>query len=395
MKIAVKRLTTDEKGQAMLLAFILLLISGLVAAPLLAHMGTGLLTGQVYETRTAELYAADAGVEDAIWKIENQVEEVKYLYCGDGNHSYSYPEPGDPPLQVNNKSVTVTITWVNNITNGATYLVESTATGDGSGTKVDAYLTATIMSADYSGLLENIATSQNETDIKKQVTLVYPEGHGVVENYTGDWPTPEVLEDFYWEDVKDETHYYSDTTIDPNGVDMNLGPLYVDGTLTIKNSGGTAATLTLTGTIYATGDTLIGTTGKDFTLNLNGHTIFVSSNTSGKQKALWLGGGGQANALTVKGPGAIIAVGDIYFEPKAQATTDPIFVLSVLGTTQLQPSANFYGALAGSVEVIVWPGHNPTVIYPQGGFGGSGLNFPNGAEFNRVCKIASWQGKPL
>jgi len=68
----VNRLIKDESGQALVLTLLMLLISGLIAAPLLSYMGTGLLSGEVYETRTAELYAADAGVEDAIWKIENK-----------------------------------------------------------------------------------------------------------------------------------------------------------------------------------------------------------------------------------------------------------------------------------------------------------------------------------
>jgi len=391
MKIAVNTLARDEKGAAMVVALILLLISGLIAAPLLSHMGSGLLTGEVYETRTAELYAADAGVEDAVWKINNQVDEVKYLYCGGGNHSYSYPEPGDPPFELNGESVAVTITWVNNTTNGATYLVESTATGNNSRTKIDAYITATQVSADYANLLENIVISQNETDIAKQVTLVYPPDHGIVENYTGDWPTAEVLAEFYWEDVKDTTPYGSDI-IDLNGNNMNLGPLYVDGPLNIRNSKSkTFPTLTLTGTLYVTGDTVIGTTDQNFALDLNGNTIFVSSNTSGNKKALSFGG---SDRVSLIGPGAIIAVGDVYFQPKVDTgMADPIFVLSVVGTTQMQPSGIFYGALCGSVEVIVQPGNKPTITYPEGGFGGAGLNFPIDAVFNRDCRIASWDVK--
>jgi hypothetical protein len=393
MKIGLTGPAKDEKGQAMLLAMILLLISGLMAAPLLAHMGSGLLAGEAYQTRTAELYAADAGVEDALWKIENQVDEVKYLYCGGGNHSYSYPEPGDPPFEVNGRSVAVTITWVNNGTNGATYLVESTASGNSTGTQINAYVTATEVSADYGGLLENIVTCQNETDIKKKVDLIYPAGHGVVENYTGDWPTPEILEGFYWQDVKDTTPYSSDT-IDLNGNDMALGPLYRNGPLQIRNSKSkTFPTLTLTGTLYVTGDTVIGTTDQNFALDLNGHTIFVSSNTSGNKKALSLGG---SDRVTLIGPGAIIAVGDVYFQPKVNTgMTDPILVLSVFGTTQMQPSGDFYGALLGSVDVIVQPGSTPSITYPEDGFGGSNLNFPLGAVFNRFCKIASWEASPL
>ena len=60
------------------MALILLLIGGLMTAPLLSFMGSGLIAGEVYEARTAELYAVDAGVEDAIWKIQNQ---DGYLPC--------------------------------------------------------------------------------------------------------------------------------------------------------------------------------------------------------------------------------------------------------------------------------------------------------------------------
>jgi len=71
MKISMKRLIRDEKGAAVILALILLLIGGLISAALLGHMGSGILAGEVHERRTAELYAADAGVEDAIWRIQS------------------------------------------------------------------------------------------------------------------------------------------------------------------------------------------------------------------------------------------------------------------------------------------------------------------------------------
>ena len=112
------------------MALILLLIGGLISAPLLSHMGTGLLAGEVYEARTAELYAADAGVEDAIWKIDQQVSNVTGL-------SYCYPDWSYNMFDVNDKSVEVTITWVNNLT----YRVVSTATSNNeSYTQVDSYV---------------------------------------------------------------------------------------------------------------------------------------------------------------------------------------------------------------------------------------------------------------
>jgi len=73
VKAIMKRAIRDQKGQALILAIILLLVGGLVSASLLAYMGTGLITGEVYERRTAELYAADAGIEDAVWKMQHNV----------------------------------------------------------------------------------------------------------------------------------------------------------------------------------------------------------------------------------------------------------------------------------------------------------------------------------
>jgi hypothetical protein len=380
MKI-MKRLIRDEKGQVMVLAVILLLVGGLLVSSLLSYMGNGLLNGRVYEKRTAELYAADAGVEDAVWKIQNSVvgDDVYYLYCGQGNHTLPYNITGG----VNSKSVAVTITYVNN----TTYSIVSTATGNGSGTQIKAYVTGVSQYGDYSGILNQIATSQGEVDIANKVTLVYPTGCGPKENYMGAWPPPGELSAWYWQDVKNVTPY-SSGTIDLNGVNMTKGPLCRNGTLEIMNSSNTPATLKLTGTLYITGETLIGTTGKDFTLDLNGQTIFVSSNVTGNHKAIIMGG-----KCTIEGPGAIIAVGDFEFKPKEQAggESKPIFVLSVLGTTTMQPSGNYYGAIAGSVEVEIQAGTKPTITYPTGGFGGYGLNFPVGGTQYLVYSIYSWE----
>jgi hypothetical protein len=382
MKNIMKRLITDEKGQAMLLAVILLLVGGLIVASLLSFMGTGLLVNPVYEGRVAELYGADAGVEDAVWKIQNQ---DGYLPCN----------PSSPPriynITVNDKNVAVNITSefsVNNLT--FIYRVVATATGDGSGTQVEAYVDATIVSGDYSGILDNILTSQNGIELSPNVEVNPEEGeHAPVDYYGGAWPTPGVLSNWYWQDVEDETHYYSDTEIDLEGQDLNLGPLYIDGELTIENSINTPATLTLDGTLYITGDTMI-TPNQDLTLELNGHTIYVASNSSDPQRALWIGG-----KCTINGPGVIIAVGDIYFEPKGDVGSDegPIFVFSVSGETQTQPQGDFYGCIAGSVMLDIQPG--TTMNYPEDEGWYEGLNFPIGGTQYLVYSIASWQVTPL
>ncbi len=135
MKIAVKRLVRDENGRAILLALILLGVGGLIIAPLLDYMSTGLVSGEVYERKTDELYAADAGVEDAVWKIQQGDAPV----CP-GNPTWSYNIS-----DVNGKSVAVTITYVD----GQTYRVVSTATGNSSSTTIESYIE--IVYGDYGG----------------------------------------------------------------------------------------------------------------------------------------------------------------------------------------------------------------------------------------------------
>jgi len=384
MKIDMKRLIRDEKGAAMVLAVILLLVGGLIAAPLLAHMGTGVIAGEVYARRTAELYAADAGVEDAMWKIQHRVD-VPSGGCNDTSRSYNISD-------VNGRSVHVTIDYQD----GGTYRITSiAATDDGggtaaiSGTEIEAYVTG--VSANFSGLLDNVITSQNEIDYppEQNLDINYPEGHGPVEYYTGLWPTPEDLDEFYWPDVAGEPEYGSGT-IDLNGVDRDLGPLYRNGKLDIKNTSDTPATLTLTGTLYITGDTQIyGPTGNDplkLTLDLNGHTIFVASNST--KYAL------EIKKCNIIGPGCIIAVGDVYFAPNIPVgMTDPIFIMSVSGTTNLQPGGVFYGAIAGSIEVDLQP--NTSLNYPESGFEGL-INFPGFVEPNQlIYSIESWEVSQL
>ena len=378
MKIAVKRLIGDETGAALAMALILLLIGGLMTAPLLSHMGSGILAGEVYEARTAELYAVDAGVEDAVWKIQNK---DGYLPCSPGSPARNYTL-----TDINGKNVDITITSValypgtTNLT--GTYLVESTTAGNGSGTQIEAYIEATSLYGDYGGLLEQVITSQGEIILKPGTEVDPPDGdQGPLEYYDDDWPTAEELAQFYMEDVAGEEPYDSDMlTLDS---DMELGPFYRDGELEIK-AGTAGVTLTLTGTIYVSGDTLIGTTGKDFTLDLNDHTIFVASDSAAPQKALWIGG-----KCTLVGSGVVIAIGDMYFEPNTEAgVTDPIFVMSVSGTTLVQPGGDFYGAIAGSVEVELKPG--TSINYPEDEGWYEDFNFLIGVQ-KLVYSINSWE----
>ncbi len=60
----------EEKGQALMSVLAFLLISSLTLPPILSHISTSLETGRVYEDKTDQLYAADSGIEDALWQIK-------------------------------------------------------------------------------------------------------------------------------------------------------------------------------------------------------------------------------------------------------------------------------------------------------------------------------------
>jgi hypothetical protein len=86
--------------------------------PALDHVSTALKTGVKYELKTDALYAADAGVEDAIWQIkydglESKFGDASFNYIFSGNASYGLANP------VNRLATNVTISnvWIpSNIT---------------------------------------------------------------------------------------------------------------------------------------------------------------------------------------------------------------------------------------------------------------------------------------
>jgi len=98
-----REINRNEKGQAFILALILLLLGSLIIAPLLIFMNTGVKAGQTYEENMYEIYAADTGVEDAMYRIIK--DDASLLDLGE-NDSHSY----DLPKSVNILPVNVTVT---------------------------------------------------------------------------------------------------------------------------------------------------------------------------------------------------------------------------------------------------------------------------------------------
>jgi len=108
-----KRLMKDQKGQLLIGTLLLLLIGTLIIVPTLGLMGTGITSGRVYEQKDDEIYAADSGVEDALWHIRND-NIAAPLGAGYNEYDYFTNYPYAYNLTVNGKNVAVNITneWI-------------------------------------------------------------------------------------------------------------------------------------------------------------------------------------------------------------------------------------------------------------------------------------------
>ena len=386
MKTIVKRAIRQEEGNVLIIVLVLLVVGGLILAPLLGLMSTGLMAGQVYEKKTAELYAADAGVEDAIWMIQHPAETGLPYECGDPPWSYDY-EISD----INDRHVQVHIDYLGE----GTHRITSTATtDDGGNTMIEAYLAVSYL--DLSALLDNAIVSDDTIEIKPGTTVggdVWLPDEDDLDNkgdiygkvkdnddMTITWPTSEQLSSYYWQDVEGAP--------DPGpSIDIKytktIGPAYRSGDLAIDNTGD-EATLVLEDTVYVTGDLEFQQSGShNYTVNLNGQTIFVEGEIVFPSQH-----------VTISGSGCIIAVGNIDFQPSvASGEDDFVLVMSMEGVVEFNPGSDFTGCIAGNVHVQLHPGITANWISPEG----KGLDFPMGlGDDDKLppvtgLSIVSWQ----
>ena len=405
MKIAVKRLIRDEKGQTMIMALVLLVVGGLIMTPLLAYMSTGLITGEVYERKTAELYAADAGVEDACWQLK-QTDPVsdKVPTTPGQSLNYSLNSP------VNNKEIEVTIDMISGTAGGGIYKVTSTATSaGGSNTTIESYVQT--MPLFWNNAITSTAdvTLQPNSEVYGDVMgNLTKEGEGgtvygnVTEPYDPDkWPFSGDFRAVYWSLAGNGT---IPLPYDPCGndtlnvaVNSTFGPGFHEGNLEIVNKGTAGITAKLEGTVYIKGDDAklyIGCTNKDFYLDLNYQTIYVEGidyDLDSSQFALQI-----KKQTHIIGSGAIIAEGNIDFHPNMDMASedDFVFVMSLFGGVQFFPNGMVYGSVAGQ-DVYLGSGtvltHTDAPTDPD--TGESLLNFPMDAVESAV-KILTWKVNP-
>lgn len=353
---------SGQEGRALVLTLIALAIGCLLIPPFLSYISTNLLASRATEKGMKGLYAADAGVEYAIRRIKDGE-------CPEGT-------PFDTPTLVNGMPVTVT---VGTESEGVYKVITSTATNvvDGSSTTIVSYVSLNTL--DFAWLFDSAITSPGDVTLKPGTVITGNVTYGgsitgeenITEPYSATldsslqakWPTAEELSALYHKDV--EGCDYLENTIDLKDT-SSIGPMYRDGNLDIISSEENA-TAVLSGTVHVTGDLDVGKTNKDFTLDLNGQTIFVEGTID-------VGG-----KCTISGSGCIIAIGDIFFLPKIESSPDDfLFIMSLDGTSTIQPDGDLCGAVAGDTEVELKPGCSLT----WGGLTGGAdeLNFPAGSS---------------
>jgi hypothetical protein len=121
MKKMLKKLIRREKGQALPIVLILMVLGGLIVAPLLSYTTSGLKVSQVYEGIADEFYAADAGIEDGLWQIK--YEHLDNLFSNYERYDYdtTYDYPITYPVDVNSIEVDIEIenVWIPDISEPA------------------------------------------------------------------------------------------------------------------------------------------------------------------------------------------------------------------------------------------------------------------------------------
>jgi len=359
MKSVMKNLVRNEKGAALILALLVLLIGGLISAALLNHMGSGILAGVVHERRTAELYAADAGVEDAIWRLP-ELELCQY-------QSTNYTI-----YDINGKTVRIFIEFPE----PGIYKVTSVAFTDGNGSGGIAAIDSntaveTYLETETFDLLGGALVSSGDVTFHKDCAVtgdVYYVGEIIGKDYTHTdgyeiqvplsvFPTQEQNEAFA-QQLEEEallggTHT-GDMTISS---DMTLGPKHITGNLNIDQN----ITITLAGVVYVEG--------------------YIKCEKT----------------LVITGTGSLVAEGDIYLSKLADYTvTGDSIIMSLNGDITLKKSDP---ADELSIEAFIYAPNgiisfdkDMTVI---GSVIGAGIEIDKYGAFNYVSKSSSFNFPPV
>ena len=352
------KMTGRKKGHILTMTLLIMMVGAIILGLLFQYLGASLVLAIKSEERAITYYAADSGVEDAVYWLQQYKKPVDYWAWDEGEQLWTRDgyDIGDRTVNVN----------VENTRNDI-YKITSTAfTDEGKSTTIESYVRTLTMNLSTLG---NAAITSNNTVTIKSGTMItgnvsVPDGdvwrvdnkgtiNGSIIPLVEPWPTAEEISDIFWFDIANLDPFpdlYIDTTFT-----STIGPLYREGNLEIMGSvqNGYAA---LNGTVYVTGNLDMGKggAGKDFILDLNGQSIFVEGTLQIYDKC------------TIAGAGSIIALDDVTFGPKmASEEGDYVFVMCVEGMTEYLPSGAFCGSVWGHDHVEIHPHSEITYVDPS------------------------------
>lgn len=386
----------DEEG-IVLVYVILAFALALLVIPSILSFGFGAhRTAELREQRMHKVYAADAGIEDALYRLK----------FGNGTEAGDYTIPDTNGYHVNYS--------IKKISGGGAgkgdYEITSTASSITPDFGGNVTIVAHTGTDNYKGFFDNVITSKGDVEIapnsevygdvalngelKLQGELTCSGGSGTqcVDDDVPKWPTKEELgwppreigvpgRDHYWTAaVAGSTCVPASGTLNVGkGAILTMGPCHTTGSLTITGQNKSPlGNLTLLGNVYVEGDLTISANAADqLHLYLGNKTIYVEGNLDFGQ------------GLYLHGPGVIAAVGTVKFAPTVIGTDGFMFVISISKDLQAQPSGNFMGSMAGITSVDLQPGNTLTwVDYPKDALGEPLLDFPGGGSY--ALRIADY-----
>ena len=103
-----------QKGSVLALVLVMFLVGSSLCVILLQSSVSGMVTGKVYENKAAELYAADAGIEDARWIIKYDYLDTLLTSPGYKYYNFTSDWTYSTSELINGENVTITIenVWI-------------------------------------------------------------------------------------------------------------------------------------------------------------------------------------------------------------------------------------------------------------------------------------------
>ncbi len=117
---ALRALPAGERGQILVIVLVFMVLGSLVLGPLLSYLGTAFQAGGVYHDKTDRFYAADSGIEDALWQIKYAHLDSKFVDYNPPYDPYDFTTAWsyqlDEPVNEQDVGVTIQNVWMPTVT---------------------------------------------------------------------------------------------------------------------------------------------------------------------------------------------------------------------------------------------------------------------------------------